>query len=206
MSHSVRRLCASVIVCLGATTMPQAQDKPTPPPTNSFILGQVVDAAGHPVGGAVVSLSGGLAQISLTSVARSLDGGPRRAITDGEGRFVFSDLAAGAYTLDAAKPGYLNGAFGRRRFGGLPQSLVLAEGERNTTVRIPIWEFVAISGTVLDEANEPMVGVMVTAYRQTFIATRPRLTPAGTVTTDDRGIYRLDTLAPGTYTVCVPTT
>lgn len=205
MTGQVRRSCVSVLACLIAGVTSQAQDKPAPA-TNSFILGQVVDAVGHPVGGAVVTLSGGLAQISLTSVARELEGGPRRSLTDAEGRFVFSDLAAGSYTLDAAKPGYLSGAYGRRRYGGLPQTLVLAEGERNTTVRIPIWEFVSISGAVVDEAGEPMVGIMVTAHRQTYIATRPRLTPEATVVTDDRGIYRIDGLPPGGYAVCVPTT
>ena len=193
-------LCACVVA--GVTS--HAQDRP--PATNSFILGQVVNAAGSPVGGAVVALSGGLVQISLTSSARDLEGGPKRTITDGEGRFVFSDLAAGTYTLDVSKPGYLAGAYGRRRFGGLPQSLVLAEGERNTSVRIPIWEFAAITGEVTDEAGEAMVGIMVTAHQHTFVATRPKLTPASTATTDDRGVYRFDGLAPGTYSVCVPTT
>jgi protocatechuate 3,4-dioxygenase beta subunit len=204
MPHRLRRICVSLLACFIAGAIPKAQERP--PATNSFIMGQVVNASGSPVGGAVVTLSGGLVQVSLTTAARELEGGPRRTITDGEGRFVFSDLAAGTYTLDATKPGYLPGAYGRRRHGGLPQSLVLADGERNTTVRIPIWEFVAISGAVTDEAGEPMVSLMVTAHRQTFVATQQRLTPAATVTTDDRGIYRFDGLAPGTYAVCIPTT
>ena len=129
-------------------------------------MGQVVDAAGEPVGGAVVTLSGGLAQISITSVARELEGGPRKVLTDAEGRFVFSDLAASSYTLQAEKPGYLTGGYGRRRYGGLPQTLVLAEGERNTTVNIPIWEFVAISGAVVDEAGEPMVWLRLESVRR----------------------------------------
>lgn len=204
MPSPVRRACELVLACLAAGATSQAQERS--PATNSLILGQVVNAAGSPVGGAVVTLSGGLVQISLTSAARDLEGGPRRTITDGEGRFVFSALAAGTYTVEATKPGYLPGAYGRRRHGALPQSLVLAERERNTSVRIPIWEFVAISGAVADEAGEPMVGIMVTAHRTTFIATRRRLIPAATVTTDDRGVYRFDGLAPGTYSVCIPTT
>ena len=205
MSKRLRLACATVIACLAAGVMSLAQDRPAAT-ANSFILGRVVNAAGEPVGGAVVTLSGGLAQISITSVARDLEGGPRRVLTDEEGRFVFSDLAAGSYTLQAEKPGYLTGAYGRRRFGGLPQTLVLAEGERNTTVNIPIWAFVAINGAVVDETGEPMVGIMVTAHRQTYIATRPRLMAAATVVTDDRGIYRIDGLPPGAYAVCVPTT
>ena len=44
-------------------------------------------------------------------------------MTDADGRFVFRALAAGAYSLTAIKPGYLDGAFGRRRPGGTGQSL-----------------------------------------------------------------------------------
>lgn len=185
----------------------QAPVQERPAPADASILGQVVDASGAPVAGAVVTLSGGLAQISLTtSAARELEGGPHRVLADAEGRFVFSGLAAGSYSLTATKSGYLPGAYGRRRHGAAAQSLVLAQSERQTTVKIPIWEFVAINGMVTDEAGEPMVGIRVTAQRQTFIATRPRLSaPVATVLTDDRGIYRIDGLQPGAYVVCVST-
>jgi protocatechuate 3,4-dioxygenase beta subunit len=208
MSVQARRFGAMVLACVagGVTSQAQTLQQERPPATNSFIMGQIVNAAGAPVAGAVVTLSGGLVQISLTTAARELEGGPRRTITDHDGRFVFSDLSAGSYTLDAAKPGYLPGAYGRRRFGGQPQSLSIADGERNTAIRIPIWEFGAIGGTIVDEAGEPMVGIMVTAHRDTFVAMQRRLTHAATVTTDDRGAYRIDGLSPGTYSVCVPTT
>lgn len=177
------------------------------PSQHGSIMGRIEDSAGNPVRHAVVTLSGGLAQISLTvSMARALEGGPRRVLTDAEGRFVFADLAAGEYTVDASKAGYLPGAYGRRRHGGGSQTLTLAQNERRVGVRITMWEFVAITGTVVDEAGEPVVGVQVTAQRQGYIGTRPRLAAAAaTAVTDDRGVYRIDGLPPGGYVLCVPT-
>lgn len=203
----VFRLCTGGLLCLLAVT-PRAHAQERVVPMDASILGEIVDTEGRAIPGAVVTLSGGLAQISLTVAApRELEGGPQRVLTDARGRFVFSGLAPGSYSLEATKSGYLPGAYGRRRHGAQAQSLTIAESERRIGVRIPIWPFVAVSGTVIDEAGEPMVGFQVTAQRQTFIATRPRLSaPVATVTTDDRGVYRFDGLPPGSYVICVPTT
>jgi len=209
MMHSLPARGVLVLVCLfGLAGTASAQNPQPAPRADAGIIGQVVDAGGRPVPAAVVTLSGGLTALSLTeTIAQQLEGGPRRVRADGDGRFVFADLPAGSYTLEATKTGYLPGAYGRRRHGGAAQSLVLGESERVVSVRIPIWEFVAMSGTVVDEAGEPMVGIMVTARQQTFVATQSRLSaPVSTVVTDDRGVYRLDGLPPGTYVVCVPTT
>jgi hypothetical protein len=180
-----------------------------PAPATGALMGHVVNARGEPVGGAIVTLSGGLKQVALTNVASELPGGPRRALTNADGRFIFLDLAKGSYSLEAVKAGYLGGAYGRRRYGGVAQSIDLAEGERIVALRIPIWEYAAITGNVVDEAGEPLVGVQVTAMRRVFEAGRSRLNTSSPASfgnaamTDDQGAYRLDALAPGTYAVCV---
>ena len=76
-----------------------------------------------------------------------------------------------------------------------------------------MWKHGVIAGTVVDEAGEPVVGVAVRALIKDVVAGRtrygnmeviPELVP--TATTDDRGMFRLSQLMPGTYVVLVPST
>jgi hypothetical protein len=102
--------------------------------------------------------------------------------------------------------GYVDGAAGRRRPGGPSQSITLADGERIGDVTVRIWKHASITGTVVDEMGEPVIGVQVRAFRREFAGGRPRYV-AGAVfiqpsaVTDDRGIYRLGMLTPGDYVV-----
>ncbi len=184
----------------------QAAASALPVSGTGLILGQVVDAAGGGVPGVVVALSGGLIQMggfNTNLTPASIPGGPRRALTNGDGRFVFADLPKGWYSIDATKPGYVSGAFGRHRPGGVAQSFELADGERNGGVKIAIWKYAAISGTVIDDAGEPLVGASVLALRRSYDVGRTQLTASGSSVTDDRGAYRIATLTPGEYIVCI---
>jgi hypothetical protein len=135
-------------------------------------------------------------------------------LTTGNGRFAFFDLPAGTYSIDAVKPGYMPGAYGRLRSGGIAQSMDLADGARVGNLSIKMWQYAAITGTVTDEAGEPVVGVQVVALRRVIDSGRPRLspstssslTPSGPAVTDDRGAFRLASLVPGQYVLCVPST
>ena len=89
----------------------------------------------------------------------------------------------------------------------------LAEGERLTDVTLKVWKYGAIAGTVVDEAGEPVVGVAVRALIKDVFAGRPRYGTTQVIselvpiaTTDDRGMFRLSQLMPGTYVVLVPST
>jgi hypothetical protein len=148
------------LVAVHGQGLPTLQVGPPAPAAKpgGLITGQVVDARGDGVANAVVTLNGGLQQVALTIQVGDIPGGPRRTLTSGDGRFVFFDLPAGSYSMEASKPGFLPGAFGRRRFGGPAQSLELAEAELESQVRIPIWEYASISGRIVDEAGEPAVG------------------------------------------------
>lgn len=177
-----------------------ANDQPT-----GMIVGQVVeDGSGAPVPEAVVTLA-----------RRSVPADPAaplvRVMADSEGRFFFAGLAAGDYYLGADKDGHAPGAYGRRLAWGQSALLSLADGERLTDVTLRTWKYGVIAGTVVDEAGEPVVGVTVRALMKELMAGRasygnlevvPQRMPAAT--TDDRGMFRLSQLSPGTYVVLVP--
>ena len=165
-----------------------AQFPPAPPPLargTAVIVGQVVDAAtGKGVSSAIVSI-----------------GGTRRAMSTSDGRFAFRALPSGSHSLSAAKSGYIGGAYGMRRPDGPNLPVVLADGERRADIVILMWRNSSITGSIVDEAGEPVVGIQVAALRRTTVGGRRRFAQSGVGTTDDRGVYRLSRLAPGDYAV-----
>ncbi len=189
----MRSLASVAALSLLASTIGAAQSPAPPGAGTGLIVGQVVDGdSGRPVGGAVVMLGSG-----------PVSSGPTRVVATSEGRFVFRDLPAGRISLAATKTGYAEGVYGRRRPNGPGQPLTLGDGERLGDVVIRIWKLSVISGTVVDEAGEPLVNVGVRAFRKTA-APGPRFfTIAGSGATDDRGVYRIASLLPGEYVVAV---
>lgn len=167
---------------------------PAMPLGQGVIVGQTVDAGTkQPIAGALITLSMPGAQAI-------------RALADGEGRFAFRDLPKGRFSLTASKAGFVEGAYGRLRPSGPTQSLELNDGDKDATISIPLWRYAAITGVVLDESGEPMVGTSVRAMKRSTVAGLPKLTVASTDLTDDRGIFRITMLEPGDYVIAVPMT
>jgi hypothetical protein len=173
-----------------------------------MIVGQVVDAdTGAPIPEAIVL-------INLPKYSAALPTTPRgRVMADGEGRFFFAALPAGDYYLQASSTGYQWGVYGQRKPMGAYLTLPLAEGEQRTDVKLRLWKYAVITGTVLDEADEPVVGITVRALGRELVGGRIRygtfqvrddLVPSAV--TDDRGVFRLSQLLPDTYVIAVPST
>jgi protocatechuate 3,4-dioxygenase beta subunit len=141
--------------------------------------------------------------------------GQQRVMTGSDGRFVFHNLPPGPVTLSATLTGYTS-SLTMTQIPGLPgimaslvnQSsptvLTLKEGEFATDVRLRLWKHAVVSGTVLDDAGEPAVGLTVQLARRTMAAGRARYMPALSAKTDDRGAYRISSVVPGDYVVVVP--
>ena len=143
-----------------------AQFPPGPQPLargTAVVVGQVVDAAtGKGISSAVVTLAGS-----------------RRAMTTSDGRFAFRALPSGSHSLSAAKSGYIGGAYGMRRPDGATLPVVLADGERRGDIVISMWRQGSISGSIVDEAGEPVVGIQVAALRRTTVGGRRRFAQSG---------------------------
>jgi protocatechuate 3,4-dioxygenase beta subunit len=153
------------------------------------ITGRVIAEDGRPMPDAVVYI--------YRSYAR-VPGPPKTATTDSEGKFQALDLAPGLYTVSAWLPGFVT----------MPDAAV-ESGETKfyrlgDSVNISVIKGGVITGTVRDANGEPVVAVAVRAIRMSdpngrqlpraFAYSQPYMT-------DDRGIYRLFGLQPGTYIV-----
>jgi hypothetical protein len=189
---------AMVPVCL-AQVPGQPAGAPAQAARTALAAGRVVDHSGAGVANAVVWLR------TPPPPNAPPPRGPQgdRVATNADGRFAFSGLTAGAYQIDASKPGWLTGAYGRRRPGGNSSSLEIADGERRNDLTITVWRTAVIGGRVADDRGDPLIGAEVRAIRQTYIAGRPQGETPIRVRTDDRGVYRFADLLPGDYIVAV---
>lgn len=149
--------------------------------------------------------------VTLTGAVSS----PRVATTDDDGRFSFDGLAAGNFNLTAARAGYVTTAYGATRgwrSPGVP--IALKAGERVTNVAIRMTKGGVITGRVTDPMGRPLEGLWINIREVrtigglvTYVGVPandivPSAATAPIVAyTDDRGIYRIYGLPPGTFLV-----
>jgi len=183
------------------TTMPKPVT-PAPGAPMPNTRAPIYSQAGVIIGQVIDSTSGR----GLPRVAVRLHGpAPMQTrLTDDKGRFYFTELPPGDFTIDATRLGYFDGEYGKRRATGRGMPLSLIQGQWVTDVKIDLFRPAVISGFVMDEGNEPVVGARVIATRRELVAGAWRLMPGGSDLTDDRGGYRLFGLVPGDYIVSVP--
>ena len=173
-------LCALAVVAQTTTTKIQE-----PPLGFGIIKGRVVNESGQPLANAVVT-------IARFEAARS---SYQSAITDREGKFELTGLERVTYRLSARLPAYT-------------PLLQEPDGEETTyragdTVTLVLVKGGVITGTVTNQAGEPVVGVWVHARLTRGAERLPwlhRILPRQRLT-DDRGVYRIYGLPPGTYVV-----
>jgi hypothetical protein len=141
----------------------------------------------------------GRAQVRLATDETSP---PRTASTSNDGRYEFRDIPPGRYTLRVQRSGYLALNYGQRRPGEQARPLEIADKEVVEKVDFALPRMGIISGRVLDELGEPIVGVTVWALRTRYFDGRRKLVPTGgSARTDVTGQYRLLSLLPGDYIV-----
>jgi hypothetical protein len=170
------------------------------PPPPSLVLGRVVDATSNrPIAGAIVTLFG-------SAAAGGSSPAPPHLMTNADGQFVARGLRKGVLFLVVTKGGYLDATNAQQRPGGSAQPIQVGDGQRITDVQVRMWRHAVITGTVVDETGEPIVGTRVQSFAREFIGGTARYVPRSSGTTDDRGVYRLPNLSPGRYKVAVSST
>jgi protocatechuate 3,4-dioxygenase beta subunit len=225
----IQRLTPFVFAALAAVSLVHAQDlaqqpggvQPQRPPATRLIpvgtasISGIVTASdtGRPVRNARVSLSGTAGPprgdgeggaIPKPAVSPPLANDniavSRTTLTNEQGRFTFTSLAAGRYSVSANRDAYLGGGWGQKRAGGPAGSFLLTEGQR-LSVSIPLARGGVITGQVFDEDGEPARSVQVQIWRRGITSGVRQFRQVNATTTDDRGVYRAFGLEPGDYRV-----
>ena len=133
---------------------------------------------------------------------------PRVVTTDADGRFEFTQLAAGRYSVSVTKTGYLSLQYGQRRPTDSMTTLTLADGERRDDVNVALPRGGVIVARITDDLGEPLPGAQVQVQRYQYGPDGQRRlntvfvgTPGPGNATDDRGEVRLYGLPPAEYVV-----
>jgi len=150
------------------------------------IRGVVLEhSTGHPLARALV----------VVQPIAGTNGAPQSVRTDGHGAFDIGPLAAGAYLVLASRRAFAPMQYGQKQWKSAGTPVVLEENGA-TFLTIRLQRFGAITGTVLDENDVGLQEHDVVAYRNTR---PPVLVARGK--TDDRGVYRIGGLEPGSYLI-----
>jgi protocatechuate 3,4-dioxygenase beta subunit len=167
---------------------------------SATLRGRVYARDGRPVPYAQLTLTAldaprtSAAQPGASSMATKAAVRPARLITvNGQGLFELRDVVASRYRISAFRAGY--------SFLDPPVEVAVSS-DSATDVNVTLDRNGAMTGAVLDEAGDPLEGVLVQALRLGYRNGRRQLLPVGFPRrTDDRGTYRLFDLEPGAYVV-----
>jgi hypothetical protein len=185
----MQKLIAASILLISLCVMLHAQQptpasKKTDEPVTGVIDGKVVNENGQPLAGASVSVR-----------AVNSSGSGRTTTSDIDGNFRVSGLEPALYSLAGNAPAYTT---------ALMDPTSPTYYRIGDTVRVEMVRGGAITGTVTNSLGEPVIAVRV---RATLIRDPqgevPKVPFFGVMeqSTDDRGIYRIYGLRPGTYVV-----
>ena len=111
------------------------------------------------------------------------------------GTFDSPNIPGGVYIMTISRTGFLTMQYGQKEWKSSGYPIVIQDGE-SSFLNIRMWRLGAITGTVVDEEEIGLPDHEVVAYRNTRppqLVTRAK--------TDDRGMYRLNGLLPGSYLV-----
>ena len=135
------------------------------------------------------------------AIASAEPNSTRSVMTDDEGRYVFTELPAGRYTVTASKTGYFEAIYGQKAPQHAGTLVPLAEGQKLERINIPLPKGGVIAGVLRDENGDLSPDTVVQAMRYDMSTGEKQLVLQSSTQTDDRGVYRLHNLPHGTYLV-----
>ena len=125
------------------------------------------------------------------------------ATTDAEGRYKFSDVAAGGYIVTVHAPAYVL-QVERRRRSDAGKGLNVAENDNLENVDLAMTRGGVVTGKVTDEDGRPVIAESVTIFRLDQQGKRiatDAFEAFGREETDDQGVYRIFGIEAGHYLV-----
>ena len=151
--------------------------------------------------GRVVAGDGAILRRAQVRIS-SPDIGTKTALTDAQGRYEFSELPAGRFTLTVSKAGFVTMQYGQTHPFESGRPIDLADAQALDKVDVALPRGSVLAGRILDEFGDPVAEANVSAMRTQYVNGRRRMVPAGrNSTTNDLGQFRIYGLPPGEYYV-----
>ncbi len=129
------------------------------------------------------------AEVSVESAIPAANG-LRSARANEKGEFLLK-LLPGRYLITADKPGWFKNGRSAKQID------VSSDGAHPQSLLLELTPPTAVSGTVVDQFNNPLEGALVLAIRRECLLGEVRYIIEQSAKTDDRGGYRLYKLSPG---------
>jgi hypothetical protein len=187
--------CALVLLSLlslDASAQTPRRDGSAAPSRASRIRGRVLAAdSDTPLRNARVTLTGR----STTDTAAIAP-----VYTDSNGRFEVAGVPDGQCSLLIAKTGYATSYFGARQPFDRPMTITVDHAIVDVGVT-RLQKGAAVSGRILDDVGDPVIGGSVVVSRITRVEGRAQLQTIRESQTDDLGEYRVGNLEAATYVV-----
>ena len=159
--------------------------------TKYHIRGTVVNAiTGDPIPSAQLTVAEAQHTIPIANV-----------IATEKGQFSFENLPPGKYSVFAGARGFVGQHFEQHE--NFWTGIVIGPEIDSGHVIFKLSPDASITGTVLDEENEPVRNAPVKLFRTALSNGRTTTELAQQTTADDRGVYLLSHLQPGAYFVAV---
>src|SRR2546423_3319513 len=153
------------------------------------------------IAGIVVSQTTG-APLARTRVSVTDTRNPRNAqwvVTGDDGHFAFDGFAAGKYSLQGARRGFIPTTYDQH--GQFSTAIVTGAGVDTENLTLRLVPSATITGKILDESGEPVRNAAVRLYRENHSLGISQVTPFSFANTDDQGTYEFAPVIPGIYFV-----
>jgi hypothetical protein len=160
------------------------------------IEGRVIaQATGSPLKSAVVTLRQMPTSLSQRVNAKLVQQ------TNEEGRFLFTDIPAGAWELSADKRGFVTGKYGASKYDPQGSQITLGPNDQVKDLLLTLIPQAVVAGRVLDTEGRPVEGARVAILKVGYSNGVPHWSEAGSAVTLDNGEYRVPRVAAGRYLV-----
>ena len=158
-------------------------------PPGGSIQGAVFNSANEGISGARVEMAGG-------------PQGPISTRTDGQGRFIFSNVPVGRYRLSVKKEEFVRQEYGQKGNGGAGTLIVIEAGTQVQGLIFSMKPAGTLAGAVRNEDGIPIANILVQAMRRSYgVRGNRTISVFSNALTDDLGAYRLYWIDPGDYYV-----
>lgn len=206
----MKRYLAIVLVMWTGTAFTQEQPAPRAPvaPATYQVSGVVVNAVtGETLAGVRLTLGpNGVARqrAMLRQGPRNEASNVRETRSAADGTFAFDHVGTGKYSLAAARHGFTQQEFDQHE--QFSSAIVVGSEKVSTGLRFALEPDASISGTIVDDHNDPVMNASVLLFRAGVQQGRRGIFRVQQTMSNDIGRYRLSHLRPGKYYVAVSAT